>query len=310
MYPFNYINNSLNLSSLNIITTTSIYHLLNISKKYQKRKQNTTITYTTTSFISNISSLSTSTIQYQQSSLDETYSVKTGIRIGALLGGMLLLVVIHLLWKARTRLCRSSSLSKSDINNPHLSANKFDLDYWLKQVDLLEAKEIERNRDGLSPYLELPTEEPRDNQIATASWIVDACQQWHFVQYRQQQQLLQQTTNQQIESNPIPYRRRRHILRRFIRRLFIPTHQQPSFLDQHLSSLIADLRPSIVNNNLIPPLETLDIPPRRVLSWPRLKSTHHQNGAMMSALEARNARKRLLKQITRTNTLNQCEKKI
>ncbi|CAF3179041.1 unnamed protein product [Rotaria sp. Silwood2] len=222
---------------------------------------------------------------------------------------MLLFVIIYLLWKARARLCRSSSLSRSDINNSRLSSNKFDLDYWLKQVDLLEAKEIERNRGGLSPYLELPTEEPRDNQVATASWIIDACHQWRLIQYRQQHQLLQQTTNQQTESNLIPYRRRRHILRRFIRRLLILPHQHPSFLDQHLSSLIADLRPSIVNNNLIPPLETLDIPPRRVVSWPRLKSAHHQNGAMMSALEARNARKRLLKQIARTNISDKYENK-
>ncbi|CAF1541249.1 unnamed protein product [Rotaria sp. Silwood1] len=308
MYSFNYTNNSRAFSSLNIITTSSIDRLLNKSK-YQKRQQNTTITYTTTSFISNITSLSSSTIQYQQSSFDEPYSVKTGIKIAALLGGMLLFVIIYLIWKARRRLYHFLSLSRSNINNPRLSANKFDLDYWLKQVDLLEAKEIERNRGDLSPYLELPTEEPRDNQLATASWIIDACHQWRLIQYRQQHQLLQQTTNQQTESNIIPYRRRRHILRRFIRRLLIPAHQHPSYLDQHLSSLIADLRPSIVNNNLIPPLDTLNIPPRRVVSWPRLKSTHHQNGTMMSTLEAQNARKYLLKQIRQTNTLNKYEKK-
>ncbi|CAF1472321.1 unnamed protein product [Rotaria sp. Silwood1] len=68
-----------------------------------------------------------------------------------------------LVWKAekkrrkfllRARLYRSSSLSKSDISNPRLSANKF---------DLLEAKEIEHNHGSLSPCLELPTDEPCDN---------------------------------------------------------------------------------------------------------------------------------------------------
>ncbi|CAF3578604.1 unnamed protein product [Rotaria sp. Silwood1] len=66
---------------------------------------------------------------------------------------MLLFVIIYLIRKACAHLCRSSSLSKLDISNPCLSTNKFDLDYWLKQVDLLEGKEIEHNRGGLSPYL-------------------------------------------------------------------------------------------------------------------------------------------------------------
>ncbi|CAF2742163.1 unnamed protein product [Rotaria sp. Silwood2] len=72
---------------------------------------------------------------------------------------MLLFFVVCLLWKART--C--------------LSANKFDLNSWLKQVNLFEGKETERNSGGLSTYLELPTVEPHDNQVATVSWIIDAC---------------------------------------------------------------------------------------------------------------------------------------
>ncbi|CAF1502695.1 unnamed protein product, partial [Rotaria sordida] len=32
-------------------------------------------------------------------------------------------------WKVRARLCRPSSLSKSDMSNSCLSTNKFDLDY-------------------------------------------------------------------------------------------------------------------------------------------------------------------------------------
>jgi hypothetical protein len=217
---------------------------------------------------------------------------------------MLLLVVLYLLWKARSRLLRSLRFTSSTIGNSRISATKFDLDYWLKQVDLLEAREAERIRDGLSPYLELPTEEPRDSQRATASWIDDACREWRLIQYRQQHQLLQQKTSQQDESNPIPYRRRRYILRRFIRRFLISPNQRSSFLIEHSPSLIADMRPSIVNNNLIPPPETFDVRPRRVASWPRIKSTHPQNCTMLSALQTQNTRKRLLKRASRTTTFD------
>lgn len=221
---------------------------------------------------------------------------------------MLLCFIVYLVWKARARICRFSSSSPSHIGNTSLSSSKFDLDYWLKQVDLLEAKEAERIRGGVLPYLELPTEEPRDTQQATASWIADARRQWRIIQYRQQHRIIDQTTNQQTETNQIPYRRRRHILRRCIRRLLIPPHQTPSFLDEHLSSLIADLRPSIVNNNLIIPLDVVDIPPRRVASWPRLKSIQHQDGALVSAAQTRNARKRLLLQRSRTHAFDLCDK--
>jgi hypothetical protein len=183
-----------------------------------------------------------------------------------------------------------------------LSGNKFDLDYWLKQVDLLEAREVERNREWQSPYLELPHEQPRNNQVATASWIVDAWRQWRLIQYRQQHQSLQREINHQTELNPISYQRRRHTLRRFFRRLLISSHQRPSFLIEYAPSIIADMRPSIVNNNIIPPPDILDVQPRRVASWPRLKSTQHQNGTMMSALQTQNARKRLLERTSRTTT--------
>jgi hypothetical protein len=217
---------------------------------------------------------------------------------------MLLFVVIYLLWKARSRICHSNQYSSTPINNSHLSTSKFDLDYWLKQVDLLEAKEAERNRECLSPYLELPHEEPRNNEIATASWIGDAWRQWRLIQYRERHQLFLQRPNQRIESNQVPYRRRRYILRRLIRRILIPPHQNPSFLIEQSPSLIADTRPSIVNNNLIPPPQTLDIQPRRVASWPRLKSTHPQHNTMMSALLTQNARKRLLKRSSKTTTFD------
>jgi hypothetical protein len=90
MFPLNRQNNSLTYSSsINIISTSSIYHLLNNNKQL-KRQQLLTTTITTTSLFSNITSLSssTSTTQHQQISFEEPYSAKTGIKIAALLGGM------------------------------------------------------------------------------------------------------------------------------------------------------------------------------------------------------------------------------
>jgi hypothetical protein len=213
---------------------------------------------------------------------------------------MLFLVIVYLLWKARARLCRSLRSSSAGIGNTRISATKFDLDYWLKQVDLLEAKEVERNRGGQSPYLELPSLEPRDNREATASWIVDAYRNWRLVQYRRQQQVLRQNSNQQSETNPVPYRRRRNFVRRLMRRILTSPRQRSTFLMEHSPSLIAGMRPSIVSNNLIPPSFTPNLQHRRASSWPRLKSSHHQTGAPMSAFQTHLARKRLLKRTSRT----------
>jgi hypothetical protein len=210
---------------------------------------------------------------------------------------MLLLVILYLMWKGRARLCRSLS---ARTGNPRLSAAKFDLDYWLKQVDLLEAKEAERNRGGQSLYLELPEIGPRDNREATASWIVDTYRHWRVVQYRQRQPVLRQDTNQQGESNLIPYRRRRHLMRRFARRFLISTRQHPKMSMEHSQTLIAGMRPSIVSNPFIPPICPPNFQLRRTASWPRLKSSHHQTGAPMSALQTHLARKRLLKRTSRT----------
>lgn len=215
---------------------------------------------------------------------------------------MLFLVILYLIWKARRRLCRCMQTSSTGLGNPHLSSSKFDLEYWLKQVDLLEAKEAERNRGGQSPYLELPRVDARNNQEATASWIVDAYRQWRLKQYRQQQQFFRQPTEvQQIENEPIPYRRRRNFFRR-VRRLFTSSKQQTSFNFENSPSLLAGMRPSIVSNNFIPPPLTPSLQPRRTSSWPRLKSNnyHHQTGAPMSALQTHLARKRLLKRTSRT----------
>lgn len=212
---------------------------------------------------------------------------------------MLLLAILYLIWKARARLCHSIRSSSVGLGtNPRLS--KFDLDYWLKQVDLLEAKEVERNRGGQSLYLELPKIEARDNREATASWIVDAYRHWRLRQYRQQQQLFRPNENRQSETNPVPYRRRRYFLRRLIRRFFTSSGQRSSFLTEQPPSLLTGMRPSVVSNNFIPLPLTSNLQLRRASSWPRLKSNNHQAGASMSALQTHLARKRLLKRTSRT----------
>ena len=216
---------------------------------------------------------------------------------------MLVLVIVYLMWKARARLCRAPRSSSASVGNTRPSTTKFDLDYWLKQVDILEAKEAERNRGGQSLYLELPHQEPRDNRQATATWISDAYRQWRLLQFRRQQQLFRGSTHQPAESEPpVPYRRRRNVLRRFFRRYLSSSRQSPSFLMEHSSSLIAGMRPSIVSNNFIPPATSFasNLQARRTNSWPRLKSSHYQTGAPMSALQTHLARKRLLKRTSRT----------
>lgn len=219
--------------------------------------------------------------------------------------GMLLLVVICLFWRARTRLWRLpwfSSMHMNDVSSsPRLSVSKFDLDYWLKQVDLRETREAERYREVLSPYLELPTEEPRDNQAATASWIVDAWRHWYLINYRSRHQLLRQSTDEQVASTNQPYRRRQyHFLHRLIRRLLTPPEQRPSFLVEHSSTIIADMRSSVVENSFLPTPTTLELQPRRVASWPRLQSAHRRCGSSMGALQMHLARQRLLQRTSKT----------
>ena len=216
---------------------------------------------------------------------------------------MLFLVILYLVWKARARLCRPSRSSAGGSGAARVSGAKFDLDYWLKQVDILEAKEAERNRGGQALYLELPNQEPRDNRQATASWIVDTYRHWRLVQYRQHQQLFRQDSSShlQTERNPVPYRRRRNPLRRLYRRFLVSSQQNPSFLMEQAPSLIAGMRPSIVSNTFVPPPLASSAPPRRTASWPRLKSTHNPTGAPMSALQTHLVRKRLLKRTSRSS---------
>lgn len=319
MFPLNHLINSSNFYPQNLISTSSVYHQLTVNKqvkpkpKLKSRRPTTTTTILNTIATSSIFSVnttninssfstSTSSTQQQHISFEDSYSAKTGIKTAALLGGMLFLVIVYLLWKARQRICRVSRSSSTGLGNPHLSSSKFDLDYWLKQVDLLEAKEAERNRGGQSLYLELPKVEARDNQDATASWIVDAYRHWRLRQYRQQQQFFRQPVeSQQTENESKPYRRRRNPFRQLVRRLFTSSQRRPSFNFENSPSLLAGMRPSIVSNYFIPPPLTPSLQPRRTSSWPRLKSTHHhQTGTPMSALQTHLARKRLLKRTSRT----------
>ena len=219
---------------------------------------------------------------------------------------MLVLVIFYLLWKARGRLCRPTRSASGSLSHTRASATKFDLDYWLKQVDILEAKEAERNRGGQSLYLELPNQPPRDNRQATATWIADAYRHWRLLEYRRQQQLFHDSTNEHNDnSNPVqPYRRRRYWMRRIFRRYFTSSsssrNRRPSFVTEHSTALLTGMRPSIVSNQFIPPAAISTVPMRRTNSWPRLKSSNYQTGAPSSALQTHLARKRLLKRTSRT----------
>ncbi len=95
MFSFNHINKSLTFPTLNILTTSSIYRLLNTSRQQKRRQDLTATTITTTSLFSNTTSLSISTspTQNQQIAFDEPYSAKTGIKTAALLGGMSFIIM-------------------------------------------------------------------------------------------------------------------------------------------------------------------------------------------------------------------------
>ena len=213
--------------------------------------------------------------------------------------GILLFAIVYLLWKARARCFGASLFSSSDLggggSSTHLSASKFDLDYWLKQVDLREARDADRYRGGLATYLKLPTEEPRDSHAATATWIVDTWRHWRLAQYRQQRLLFQTHVESPTDAATVPYRQpRRHFLYRLLHRLLTPPDHRGSFLIEHSSSIIAEMRPSLIENQFLPSPAILEIQPRRVASWPRLKSTEYHTGPTMSALQTQLARKHLL----------------
>ena len=235
-------------------------------------------------------------------SSNEAHSCSPPHRISFFLSfaGILLFAIVYLLWKARARCFGASLFSSSDLgsgggSSTHLSASKFDLDYWLKQVDLREARDADRYRGGLSTYLKLPTEEPRDSHAATATWIVDTWRHWRLTQYRQQRPLFQT----HVDAANVPYRRpRRHFLYRLLHRLLTPPDHRGSFLIEHSSSIIAEMRPSLIENQFLPSPASLEIQPRRVASWPRLKSSEFHTGPTMSGLQTQLARKHLLERAT------------
>lgn len=84
MLPFNQINESIASRATERLTTTSLDRLLNGSRLESERSEPPN-PITITSLLSNTSSASTS--RYQPIAADESYSVKTGIKTGALLGG-------------------------------------------------------------------------------------------------------------------------------------------------------------------------------------------------------------------------------
>ena len=121
MLPLNHVINSTTFLLPNIITTSSVYHPLIVSKQRRRRRRQqqpppqrartrrTTTTTTSTPFAittiplpsvntrNNTASLSISTLSTQQqlnTSLEESYSPKTGIKTAALLGGMSFLLLL------------------------------------------------------------------------------------------------------------------------------------------------------------------------------------------------------------------------
>ena len=210
---------------------------------------------------------------------------------------MLGLVICFIIWRTRVRpwcLSMFPILHRKRSNNPdHFSESTFDLDYWLKQVDILEAKEAERYRECVSPYLELPREEPRDNRAATASWIVDAWYHWHWIHSAKRQEVPEDEPNRNVTYQS---RRRYHFFRRLYRRLLIPSEQlAPPVLLDHSSSIMGDLCSHVAESTTLPANSTLNVlqPPRRIASWPHLPLTQTFAGSPRSALQIQLARQKL-----------------
>lgn len=211
--------------------------------------------------------------------------------------GMLILLIISLLWRGRARLWRLPILSSIQKHRIRRSKNKskakFDLDYWLKQVDILEAKEAERYRECVSPYLELPREEPRDNRLATASWIIDAWYHWRWIHSAEGQAMIDedQTRLTNYHTN-----RRKQFFRRLYRRFRNPSEQCQTTVTNHSHTIPVEMTSNHVEISTLPASSTFDIfqPPRRVASWPRLQTAQILVDSPRSALQIQLARQKLL----------------
>ncbi|CAF0794117.1 unnamed protein product [Didymodactylos carnosus] len=173
-------NYTINSSTSTIIYPIYHHHHHSINKTTIKRKR---VSRSSSQQISSLSSTTVTTVTFISRSItagsgrlfiDDSqhtaYSAKTGLKTAALLGGMLILVIIYLLWKQRGK-CRSRTNQEK----------KFDLDYWLKQVDLIQQKETQNYTKDI--FLQLPTDKPRDTYEATATWILDTYKQWRLAQY-------------------------------------------------------------------------------------------------------------------------------
>lgn len=208
---------------------------------------------------------------------------------------MLFLVIIVILWKSRSRRCRFSFFApiqkNRTINYPRLSATSFDLDYWLKQVELREARDAARLRTAVSPYLELPKEEPRDNHQATASWINDTWRHWYLVHYQPRFTIHQsaQPTNPTCSRRSRPY----FVFHRFFRRLF-------NAVNHPQTSMLAGVYADVLDHDLPPAATVYDLQSRRVASWPCVQAMSHPPNGAASALQLERARQLLLQRISRS----------
>lgn len=209
--------------------------------------------------------------------------------------GMLFLMIVVIVLKSRARHCRCSFISRlrknHNSNHPSKSTPSFDLDYWLKQVELREAKEAERLREVASPHLELPKEEPRDTQQATASWIVDAWQHWYLVHHEPRHSI--HPTNNSTALT-CPSRRRPYLFfHRLFRRLFTSSkHRSPLIL--------TDIYANVLDQDSIRASTMYDLQPRRVASWPCMQATSHSVHGTISALRIKQARQDLLQRTSKS----------
>ncbi|CAF0837316.1 unnamed protein product [Didymodactylos carnosus] len=193
------------LSSSSSSSSSSLSSSLAVASSSSAAASSTITTAATTvpvTFASRSFSTGGGRLFIDDSPISTTYSARTGLKTAAALGGMLILVIFYLLWKQRGK-CRPGESQEK----------KFDLDYWLKQVDLMQQKETQNYTKDI--FLQLPTDEPRDTHEATASWILDTYKQWRLTQYHRYNSL---TTRSIREPLTLPMTSSPKRLKKFLKR--------------------------------------------------------------------------------------------
>ena len=100
--------------------------------------------------------------QYNTNSITNNYNPEIGLRTGALLGSMLLVIIVYLLWRNRCRcLFRGANASDSD---------DYDMEYWLAHVDKQKLAQKTRQQNLYAAPPQLP-DAVTDRRQATAAWV-------------------------------------------------------------------------------------------------------------------------------------------